>query len=191
MTPSPSRASQPTRPDAHRAGGPSRPGRAEGVPSAPPAAPPAVTSSHPPHQARGRSARLGPRTTPPGGPTPASSASPAHGAPHWTPERAALRRAVRGETERGGEHHRACALARRDLFHASQSLRSEPGRGASPFSRRQHDGARRRDHTVPGSRMWPLDCELDRARDKSAAVVTPAGTGPVTLRLGAGHRAEG
>lgn len=68
----------PARPGAHRVRGPSRPGRAEGVNAAPPAAPPAVTRRHPSHRARGPYARLGPRpphTGPSRGPPPSRAAT--------------------------------------------------------------------------------------------------------------------
>lgn len=128
MAPRPSSVPQPRRPGAHGTPGPSRPRRAEGVDAAPPAAPPAVTRSHPPHVAGAPP----PAPRPPGSPHPprALGVAPPTGQPR-------ARRADPDVPE-GQTGSAAPAHGRAGRFFALCSLLGfGPGSGASPFSRRR------------------------------------------------------
>ncbi|XP_019481910.1 PREDICTED: uncharacterized protein LOC109372854 [Hipposideros armiger] len=182
MAPRPSCVPQPDGPGAHGTPGPSRPGRAEGVDAAPPAAPPAVTRRHPLHLAG----------APPPAPRPRESPHPRRrspaSAPHWGAER---RASGRGPGRRRDQARCACALARRELFLAFQSPPVCTWERFCPFLT-QADSAERADAITrcPAQGCGYRTASWTGAWSLSTAPATPARPRPVTPGPGAKHRAE-
>lgn len=163
----------PARPRAHGARGPSRPGRAEGVHWAPPAAPPAVTRRHPLHRAE----RPWAAPRPPG--SPRRPGRPPRSASYWAAEGSPATRGAPEVVSTATPAHWRVG----ELFHALPSTPAR-SRAARALSHAGGRGGAERGGAIPGRPARGCGC---RTASWAARAASP---GPGTPRPRAEHRAE-